>query len=247
MSSPKTIETDAHVKNGVARMIIAIASMVINVLFVILIVFKMRDAWAWFTTAATIMGLGVVLYIYGRKQTASIKMPWMLLILLVPIGGLVFYLLVGHNRSTKKMRQRYRAIDSVLLPLLPDNRTQQEELEAKLPYAANIARYLKNYSEYPVYRNTDITYYSDAAEGLAAQKEELKKAKDFIFMEYHAIQDAESWHGIQDILEEKVKEGVEVRVFYDDMGSIGFVTTDFVKRLEAKGINARVFNPFAPD
>jgi len=246
MSSPKTIETDAHVKNGVARMIIAIASMVINVLFVILIVFKMRDAWAWFTTAATIMGLGVVLYIYGRKQTASIKMPWMLLILLVPIGGLVFYLLVGHNRSTKKMRQRYRAIDSVLLPLLPDNRTQQEELEAKLPYAANIARYLKNYSEYPVYRNTDITYYSDAAEGLAAQKEELKKAKDFIFMEYHAIQDAESWHGIQDILEEKVKEGVEVRVFYDDMGSIGFVTTDFVKRLEAKGINARVFNPFAP-
>jgi cardiolipin synthase len=65
-------------------------------------------------------------------------------------------------------------------------------------------------------------------------------------MEYHAIEDAESWHGIQDILEEKVREGVEVRVFYDDMGSIGFITTDFVKRLEEKGIRARVFNPFAP-
>ena len=71
-------------------------------------------------------------------------------------------------------------------------------------------------------------------------------AKEFIFMEYHAIEDAESWHSIQDILEQKVKEGVEVRVFYDDMGSIGFVTTDFVKRLRAKGIRARVFNPFAP-
>ncbi len=49
------------------------------------------------------------------------------------------------------------------------------------------------------------------------------KAQKFIFMEYHAIEDAEAWHKIQDVLEERVKAGVEVRVFYDDMGSIGFI------------------------
>ena len=65
-------------------------------------------------------------------------------------------------------------------------------------------------------------------------------------MEYHAIEDAESWRAIQGILEERVRAGVEARVFYDDMGSIGFVNTDFVKRLEAKGIKAKVFNPFMP-
>ncbi len=246
MSAAKTMEGEAHVKNGIVRMILAVLSMVVNVIIVVLIAFYMRNVWAWFTTAFSILGLGVVLYIYGRKQTPSIKMPWMLLILLVPIAGLVFYLLVGHNRSTKKMRQRYKRIDDVLLPMLPDNEKEQAALEKTYPYAANIARYLKKYSGYPVYHNTDITYYNDAADGLAAQKEELKKAKDFIFMEYHAIEDAESWHGIQDILEEKVREGVEIRVFYDDMGSIGFISTDFVKRLEAKGISARVFNPFAP-
>ena len=246
MSTAKTMEGEAHVKNGIVRMIFAVLSMVVNVIIVVLIAFYMRNVWAWFTTAFSVLGLGVVLYIYGRKQTASIKMPWMLLILLVPVGGLVFYLLVGHNRSTKKMRQRYKRIDDVLLPMLAENEEQQAALEKTCPYAANIARYLKKYSGYPVYHNTDITYYKDAADGLAAQKEDLKKAKDFIFMEYHAIEDAESWHGIQDILEEKVREGVEVRVFYDDMGSIGFVSTDFVKRLEAKGISARVFNPFAP-
>lgn len=246
MSSSKTVETKSQVKNGVARMIVAIASMAVNVIIVLAIVLKMQEALFWFTGAMIILGLIVVLTIYGKKQTASIKMPWMLLILLIPIGGLVFYLIVGHDRSTKKMRRRYEEIDKVLLPLLPDNAREQAKLQEKLPYAGNIARYLKKYSGYPVYRNTDITYYDDAAKGLAAQKEDLKKAKDFIFMEYHAIEDAESWHGIQDILEEKVKEGVLVRVFYDDMGSIGFINTDFVKRLEAKGIEARVFNPFAP-
>ena len=52
------------------------------------------------------------------------------------------------------------------------------------------------------------------------------------------------WHKIQDVLEERVKAGVKVRVFYDDMGSIGFINTDFVKKMEAIGIHCRVFNPF---
>ena len=65
-------------------------------------------------------------------------------------------------------------------------------------------------------------------------------------MEYHAIEDAQSWHAIRDILAERAKAGVEVRVFYDDMGSLGFINTDFVKRTEKYGIQCRVFNPFAP-
>jgi hypothetical protein len=49
-----------------------------------------------------------------------------------------------------------------------------------------------------------------------------------------------------EVLVDRVKAGVEVRVFYDDMGSLGFINTDFVKRMEALGISCRVFNPFAP-
>ena len=51
---------------------------------------------------------------------------------------------------------------------------------------------------------------------------------------------------LQNLLEKKVKEGVDVRVFYDDLGSIGFVNLDFVKQLEKVGIRCRVFNPFMP-
>lgn len=72
--------------------------------------------------------------------------------------------------------------------------------------------------------------FDEAVKGLEAQLKDLEKAQKFIFMEYHAIEDAEAWHKIQDVLEERVKAGVEVRVLYDDMGSIGFINTDFVKR-----------------
>lgn len=246
MSAGKTQETMANVKNGVIRMIFALLSIAIEVVLIILIIIGMSKEFVWFSAAFSLFGLAVVLVLYGKKQSASIKMPWILLILLVPVAGLAFYLLVGQNQGTRKMRKRYEEIDKKLLPLLPENDKEQQELKEKSPYAANITHYIREYSGYPVYKNTDITYFDDAKKGLESQKEELKKAKEFIFMEYHAIEDAESWRGIQEILEEKVKEGVEVRVFYDDMGSIGFVNTDFVKRLESVGIHARVFNPVAP-
>lgn len=65
-------------------------------------------------------------------------------------------------------------------------------------------------------------------------------------MEYHAIEDEYAWSRIETVLEERVKAGVEVRVFYDDMGSIGFVNLSFARKLEVKGIACRVFNPLLP-
>ena len=65
-------------------------------------------------------------------------------------------------------------------------------------------------------------------------------------MDYHAIEDAYAWGRIEKVLTERAKNGVEVRVFYDDMGSIGFVNKSFIEKLRALGIRCRVFNPFAP-
>ena len=91
-----------------------------------------------------------------------------------------------------------------------------------------------------------MTYYGDTNAALEAQKTDLRKAQHFIFMEYHAIEDSIAWQGIEDILAERAAAGVEVRVFYDDMGSIGFVDTAFAKKLQQRGIQCRVFNPIVP-
>lgn len=69
------------------------------------------------------------------------------------------------------------------------------------------------------------------------------KGRKIHFMEYHAIENADAWEKIQDVLIDRVKAGVEVRVFYDDIGSISFLNHDFTRQLEALGIACRVFNP----
>ena len=240
------IEKEADTKNGVKRLVFVILSLVLEVLVILSVIVWLNDYAEWIAIGTRILAALLVLFIYNQNKTSAMKTTWIILIMVLPIFGIVLYLLIGIDASTKEMKDRYREVDEALLPLLPENKDVLEKMKAQDKKAYNIARYIRDFSGYPVYGNTDIVYYDDAADGLEAQKEELRKAEKFIFMEYHAIENAESWHGIQEILEDRVKAGVDVRVFYDDMGSIGFINTDFVKLLEGKGIKCRVFNPFVP-
>ena len=242
----QTVEKRSSVQNGVSRLALTAVSIILEAAVILLIVLRLNDYAEWIAIGTRILAAFLVLAIYAQNTTSAMKIPWIILIMMLPVLGVTLYLLIGFSGSTRTMRKRYEEIDEILLPKLPENADIQACLREKNGHLGNIARYVQGNSGYPVYQNTDIEYYDDACAGLEAQKAELRKAEKFIFMEYHAIEDADSWHGIQEILEEKAKAGVEVRVFYDDMGSIGFINTDFVKRMEGKGIRCRVFNPFAP-
>ena len=242
----QTQETKASVKNGVLRMIFAVLSILLEVLVLLLLLFYAGQKAGWIYSLIRFLGAFLVLRIYGSHKTASIRMTWMLVILLLPIFGTALYLLIGLNGHTLMMRKRYEDVDKVLFPMLPDGEKEAAKAREWDGRLGGIVDYIRKQAKYPVYQNTEITYYDDAEKGFEAQKKELAKAEKYIFMEYHAIEDAECWHEMRDILAERAKAGVEVRVFYDDMGSLGFINTDFVKRTEALGIRCRVFNPFAP-
>ena len=244
MSKVKTAEGKESTSNGISRLILIGISLIVEIILSVLIVMWLGSYMKWAEIALHVIAALLVLTIYSQPRTASVKMPWIVLIMAVPIFGVTLYLLLGLGIGTSKMRKEYERVDEALFPLLPDNDEAYKRLDGKDRRAANIARYIYAKASYPVYDDSDIVYFDDAAKGIEAQKEELRKAEKFIFMEYHAIENAESWQSVQEILEERVKAGVEVRVFYDDMGSIGFINMDFVKLLESKGIRCRVFNPF---
>ena len=244
--SSSTLEGKKKTENGTKRLIFTAVSILLEIVFLLFLFTKVSEYATIIDWATRIVAIFLVLGLYSMDKTSSMKMPWIILMLAFPILGVSLYLLVGLNGSTKKMRARYEEIDKKLLPYLPDNRQILEWMKEESPQAGAIASYLTNYSCYPVYQNTDVTYYDEAIKGLDAQLEDLSKAEKFIFMEYHAIEDEEAWQRIQTVLEDRVKAGVEVRIFYDDMGSIWFVNMDFATKLKSLGIKCRVFNPILP-
>ncbi len=242
----QTLEKKAATKNGVSRMIFVGLSILIEAAIIIALFTVLNGYAEWINLFTRTLAIILVLVIYGQNKTSSMKMPWIMLIMAFPVFGVVLYLLIGLNGSTWKMKDRYKRIDEILLPFLTQNKQCMEDLENQEPKAAAIAKYLWKNAGYPVYQNTQVEYFSEAVEGLESQLEALTKAEHFIFMEYHAIEDKEAWGRIQKVLVERAEAGVEVRVFYDDMGSIGFINTDFVKKMKCLGIRCRVFNPVMP-
>lgn len=250
--SRTTVEKKTAVRNGIGRMAFSVIVFLLEALFLVSLFTTLSTITVWIDAGMRVFALILVLAIYSMNRTSSMKMPWIILILLMPIVGVGIYLVVGLNSKTVKMRRRYEAIDRVLLPELTKQdagkkaRAAGERLKRYEPQLATISYYLTKNSGYPLYADSDIVYYDDAAKAFEAQKEAMRQAKRFIFLEYHAIEDKESWHSVLEILKERADAGVEVRVFYDDMGSIGFINRDFIKRMENVGIRCRVFNPFMP-
>lgn len=242
----ETYEKKAAMKNGLLRFIFVIIAIILQIVFIVVVMDKVYAYREWIQRGTKIVTVLLILGIYSQNKTSSMKTPWIILILAAPVTGITLYLLIGLSGSTGRMKGRFKDIDRQLLPLLPTGQKEIEELSQCDPDAGSLAYYLQKHAGFPVYRHTEVEYYDDGLKGLEAQKEELRKARKFIFMEYHAIEEAEAWKGVLEILAQKAAEGLDVRIFYDDMGSISFITTDFVKRMQALGIRCRVFNPLLP-
>lgn len=241
-----TFEKKENVKNSVGRFMLAVIAIIFELLIIFSLIFTLNEKYTIVATVLRILALLFVIFISTTQTSSSLKLPWVVLILLNPIVGITIYIMVGLSGSTKKMRSRFQDVDKKLFQLLHDDSAVIKEIEKLDIGIANIFRYVTDSALFPVYNDSSIDFYSEARVALEAQKQAMREAEKFIFLEYHAIEDSAAFAEVKYILSEKVAQGVEVRVIYDDVGSIGFIDGSFIRRLEALGIKCKVFNPVVP-
>ena len=242
----QTKEAEENTKNSVRRLIMVVISILLQVVWIIGLAVWLTNYYAAISILASILGLLLVFRVYGLQINSAYKISWIILILMFPIMGACLYLMFGRTGALGSMRKWFDKVHAAYAHLLPQDEQIVDKLEMADGTLARQSGYLRRGAGYPVYQNTDVEFYGDTTRALEAQKEELRKAKKFIFMEYHAIEDSVAWKGIEEILEEKAAAGLDVRVFYDDMGSIGFISKEFMEKLRRKGIQCKVFNPLIP-
>ena len=232
---------------SILRLVIVGITILIQIAVIIVLVLFVDNAFTIAYIIFRIFGIFIVLSLFGRDWNSAFKLPWIMFILNDPVVGLALYLMLGRRGTVgKKTKKRYALIREKIFKNYPQNEHILLKYKEKYPELYHQLYYLSNTGKYPCYQNTDVKYYSEGKYGLDAQIEELKKAEKFIFFEYHAIENQESFERIKKVLFEKAAQGVEVRVFYDDMGSIGFVNHKFKKEMIEHGVQCRVFNPLTP-
>ena len=100
-----TLEGRARSKNGVKRLCFSAFCILLEAAFIVMMITKLNE-YAEIVNLITRLFAGVlVLALYASDKTSSMKMPWVILILIFPIMGVALYLLIGLNGGTRKMRQ----------------------------------------------------------------------------------------------------------------------------------------------
>ncbi len=239
-------EVKGNVKNSIGRIVFAAIAVLLQILWLLVLMIWLYQYSSVISLITSLLALAVALRIYGKHTNAAFKMPWIIVILAFPVFGLCIYGLFGHKEVMHKVIRRFEDVDAQLVPLNPQDEIVVQRLEAEDPMAANQCYYIWKYGNYPVYDGTDVQFYPEAYLGYEEQLQELEKAKDFIFLEYHAIEEAEAFARLKDVLARKAAEGVEVRILYDDVGCIGFLDKSFIDRMNAIGAQCRVFNYVVP-
>ncbi len=212
-------------------------------IIIFLAVYLMRySIYAYF-----VLELVSVITVFTLVNNAeSYKLSWIIIILVLPVAGLFLYFMWGRKRVNSRYFRRLRELDNQMMQSLKQDESVVHDLERQHPNKVQISRYLRK-EGFPIYNNTKATYYKVGEDVLSAMLEDIKSAKKFVFMEYFIVSDGKVWSDILEELTKKAKEGVEIKLLFDDFGTLRINTHAFREDIKNRGIHMCIFNPIHRD
>ena len=229
------------------RVILTVALVLVQIVLYGFLMASFYTAGRAVLFAVNILGILFVLYIINRNEKPSAKLNWVIMILILPICGISLYLLFGEGRPTRRMNRRISAAKRENAGVL----VQDAEVKAFVDGGGRnteTCRYLMNYANYPAYGEGDVTYYPSGKEMFKDMLEALESAKKFILAEYFIISGGKMWDTFRELLLKKANEGVEIKLIFDDVGSLLLLPPKYDKYLESLHPNIKCFrfNPAVP-
>lgn len=197
-------------------------------------------------TGLQLFSVVVAISIINRPMNASFKLTWILFVIGIPIFGALFYFILQSNIETRRYRKTFKGQSAILRQFSHTSEKVMKGLAREDKEQLKLAHYMSEYVGYPLHTNTDAVYFSSGEAKFEALLEELKKAEQYIFMEYFIVDFGYMWESILTILKDKAEQGVEVRFMYDGMNSLSLLPYNYYKTLRSYGIKAKVFSQIIP-
>lgn len=182
----------------------------------------------------------IILTIILDNKKPEKSFAFIFLILLLPIGGVIIYLLFGAQYQKKKMLTKKRYFDKVYLNQVSEANRIPPAMPSKLSLG-KLPTLFYNIEQVQFTRNNRIKVLINGEEKFPVLFQELKKAKQSIHLDYYIIKDDKIGSELFDILIEKAALGIKVKIIYDDVGSS--ISKVGLKRLKEAGIQAFPYMP----
>lgn len=182
----------------------------------------------------------IITVLADGKRSPVRTISWIIVISLLPYIGIIFYIVFG--RSYHRQRRISNRIKKKITNISKKQTINQVDLN-KYPIVnknVKLATLIGKTSELGVYGNNEIEIFTEGEKLLGKMLEDISNAKDHIHAEYFIIETDETGNTFKEALIKKAKEGVDVRVIYDDLGSWRLKHTT-IRDMKRAGIKMQSF------
>ncbi|MDE6270139.1 MAG: cardiolipin synthase [Muribaculaceae bacterium] len=183
-------------------------------------------------TLASLLGTGWIFYILATLYVFTIvaiiivvisenrnpvkSLAWVTVLLLLPFVGVLLYIFFGRSIKNKRMisRRNRRRLKKRELRMPRDKRP-----EGLSPESEQMIRLGRSLTGAPFHSGNDMTIFTNGRDKFSALRDDLRRARRSICLQYYIFSDDATGRELRDILIERARAGVNVRVIYDHVGS----------------------------
>lgn len=242
MKKPKVQQKTERRISAALRLVLVAVLLLAQIALVLVLNDLLRQRMAIAYTLLELVALAYVFRINSRPGGSSYKLGWTLLILTVPVVGLILYWLWNGDHPQKRLDLKKLPRPRESDARQEHSRLQVERLRREHPEWGRLAAYLDRQG-FPLYTGTGAVYLPTGEAYLEELLERMEQAEHFIFMEFYIMAEGQLWDRLMDIFRRKVGQGVEIKVLFDDFGSMMRMPEEAVEELRRIGVEVLVFNP----
>lgn len=234
------------VKFVFSRVVLVALLILVELVLLAVGILRFTEYYYILASVSSVISFLTICRIISTDSNAGYKIVWIIMVLIFPPVGAAMYFIFSGSTLSRRMKASMSRITSITENLKEDKSDVLRAMAAENPDAWRQSAYIDRMSMCPPYTHTKNRYLPSGEAFLEALLAELETAEQYIFLEYFIIGHGEMWDRIRTVLTQKAAQGVDVRVIYDDFGSITRLNRRYPKQLEAVGIHCRVFHPFVP-
>ncbi|MBE5737773.1 MAG: cardiolipin synthase [Clostridiales bacterium] len=230
------IKTETNGLNVIKLSLILLVLLIELALFILLHIFL---AFSYSTILLISFCLSVItcIYVLSSRKNSHSKAVWIIFLLLFFPVAYIFYLMSDERILFGVSGKRYKRIFKRTEKYFDEKNAKSDDIVVQ-----NNCNYLYNAGGFTTYSNTKVQYFSSGASFFDDVIERLKDAKKYIFIEFFIISDGVLLKRVLDVLTEKVKQGVDVRIIYDDFGCRKALSRKTKTKIRNLGIKMLPFN-----
>ena len=152
--------------------------------------------------------IGGIVILLGEERSAVSSIPWILVVIFLPVVGLLLYIIFGYSLRRKQLidvEVRRSLSDAPVETKLLPSAAVEEIADRKL---TSLSSLIERLTDTPLTTANELTLYNDSREWLVACRDAIAQAQHYIYIELYRIEEGPWLDALLDLLAERIQEGV---------------------------------------